>query len=69
MEMFTSHYLFTSSSILENLNNILPDKKTKEYQLGQETHFIDYELTGNELVALLVQLPVEDSTYDLHKLK
>lgn len=31
------------------------DKKTKEYQLGQETHFIDYELTGNELVALLVE--------------
>jgi len=31
------------------------DKKTKEYLLGQETHFIDYELTGNELVALLVE--------------
>ncbi|MBK5213418.1 MAG: GIY-YIG nuclease family protein [Flavobacteriaceae bacterium] len=31
------------------------DKKTKEYQLGQETHFIDYELTGNELLALLVE--------------
>ncbi|HLW32674.1 MAG TPA: exonuclease domain-containing protein [Aequorivita sp.] len=31
------------------------DKKTKEYQLGQETHFIDYELTGNELIALLVE--------------
>lgn len=31
------------------------DKKTKEYQLGQETHFIDYEQTGNELLALLVE--------------
>jgi DNA polymerase-3 subunit epsilon len=31
------------------------DKKTKEYQLGQETHFIDFELTGNELLALLVE--------------
>lgn len=31
------------------------DKKTKEYQLGQETHFIDYELTGNELLALLIE--------------
>ncbi len=31
------------------------DKKTKEYHLGQETHFIDYELTGNELLALLVE--------------
>ncbi|MGO3181606.1 MAG: exonuclease domain-containing protein [Aequorivita sp.] len=31
------------------------DKKTKEYHLGQETHFIDFERTGNELVALLVE--------------
>lgn len=31
------------------------DKKTKEYHLGQETHFIDYEPTGNELLALLVE--------------
>lgn len=31
------------------------NKKTKEYQLGQETYFIDYECTGNELVALLVE--------------
>ncbi|MEM0519647.1 exonuclease domain-containing protein [Aequorivita flava] len=31
------------------------DKKTKEYQLGQETHFIDFERTGNELLALLVE--------------
>lgn len=31
------------------------DKKTKEYQLGQETHFIDYELTGNEFLALLIE--------------
>ncbi len=31
------------------------DKKNKEYHLGQETHFIDYEITGNELLALLVE--------------
>ncbi len=31
------------------------DKKTKEYKLGQETYFIDYEVTGNELLALLVE--------------
>ncbi len=31
------------------------DKKTKEYKLGQETHFIDYEATGNELLALLLE--------------
>lgn len=30
------------------------DKK-KEYHLGQETHYIDYEKTGNELLALLVE--------------
>ena len=29
------------------------DKKTKEFLLGQETYFIDYEETGNELLALL----------------
>ena len=31
------------------------DKKTKEYQLGQETYYIDYERTGNELLALLIE--------------
>ncbi|MBT0606718.1 exonuclease domain-containing protein [Aequorivita echinoideorum] len=31
------------------------DKKSKEYHLGQETHFIDYEVTGNELLALLLE--------------
>ena len=33
MEMFTSHYLFSSSSILEKIKDILPDRKTKEYNL------------------------------------
>jgi DNA polymerase-3 subunit epsilon len=31
------------------------DKMTKEYQLGQETYYIDYETTGNELMALLLE--------------
>ncbi len=31
------------------------DKMTKEYQLGQETYFIDHETTGNELMALLLE--------------
>lgn len=31
------------------------DRKSREYQLGQETHHIDYETTGNELVALLLE--------------
>lgn len=31
------------------------DKKTSEYKLGQETFYIDYEETGNELLALLVE--------------
>ncbi|MDT0685948.1 exonuclease domain-containing protein [Autumnicola psychrophila] len=31
------------------------DKKTKEYQLGQETSYIDFETTGNELLALLLE--------------
>lgn len=31
------------------------DKQSKEYHLGQETYFIDYEETGNELLALLLE--------------
>lgn len=31
------------------------DRKSKEYRLGQETYHIDYETTGNELVALLLE--------------
>lgn len=31
------------------------DKQTKEYQLGQETYYIDHETTGNELIALLLE--------------
>ncbi len=31
------------------------DKKNKEYLLGQETYQIDYEATGNELCALLLE--------------
>ncbi len=31
------------------------DRMSKEYQLGQETYHIDYEATGSELVALLLE--------------
>lgn len=31
------------------------DRMSKEYQLGQETYHIDYETTGNELIALLLE--------------
>lgn len=31
------------------------DKMSKEYHLGQETYFIDFETTGNELIALLLE--------------
>ena len=31
------------------------DRMSKEYQLGQQTYHIDYETTGNELVALLLE--------------
>lgn len=31
------------------------DRKSKEYQLGQETFHIDHETTGSELVALLLE--------------
>ncbi len=32
------------------------DRMSKEYQLGQETYHIDYETTGNELIALLLEV-------------
>ncbi len=31
------------------------DRMSKEYQLGQETYHIDYETTGSELIALLLE--------------
>ena len=31
------------------------DKMSKEYHLGQETYHIDYETTGSELIALLLE--------------
>ena len=31
------------------------DRMSKDYQLGQETYHIDYETTGNELIALLLE--------------
>jgi DNA polymerase-3 subunit epsilon len=31
------------------------DRMSKEYELGQETYSIDYETTGNELMALLLE--------------
>ncbi|MEH6408603.1 MAG: exonuclease domain-containing protein, partial [Leeuwenhoekiella sp.] len=31
------------------------DKKNSEYLLGQQTHTIDYEVTGSELIALLLE--------------
>ncbi|MGY5851109.1 exonuclease domain-containing protein [Salegentibacter sp. F14] len=31
------------------------DRMSKEYQLGQETYYIDYETTGSELIALLLE--------------
>lgn len=31
------------------------DKKNKEYALGQDTYTVDYEITGNELIALLLE--------------
>ena len=48
-------YAGKAKSIKKRVLSHFYDKKTKEYQLGQETHFIDYELTGNELLALLVE--------------
>ncbi len=31
------------------------DKMSKEYHMGQETYYVDHEITGNELMALLLE--------------
>ncbi|WP_034259388.1 exonuclease domain-containing protein [Aequorivita capsosiphonis] len=48
-------YAGKAKNIKKRILSHFYDKKTKEYQLGQETHFIDFERTGNELIALLVE--------------
>lgn len=48
-------YAGKANNIKKRVLSHFYDKKSKEYYLGQETHFIDYELTGNELLALLME--------------
>ena len=48
-------YVGKANNIKKRVLSHFYDKKNKEYHLGQETHHIDYEVTGNELCALLLE--------------
>ncbi|WP_108802919.1 exonuclease domain-containing protein [Aquimarina sp. Aq107] len=48
-------YAGKAKNIKQRVISHFYDKKNKEYALGQETYAIDYEVTGNELVALLLE--------------
>ncbi len=48
-------YAGKASNIKKRVISHFYDKMSKEYHLGQETFFIDYTATGNELIALLLE--------------
>ncbi len=48
-------YAGKAKNIKQRVFSHFYDKKNKEYLLGQSTYTIDYEVTGNELVALLLE--------------
>lgn len=48
-------YVGKANNIKKRVLSHFYEKKNNEYHLGQETHHIDYEVTGNELCALLLE--------------
>ncbi|WP_034230103.1 exonuclease domain-containing protein [Aquimarina pacifica] len=48
-------YVGKAKNIKQRVLSHFYDKKNKEYTLGQNTYTIDYEVTGNELIALLLE--------------
>ncbi|WP_378187496.1 exonuclease domain-containing protein [Aquimarina sp. W85] len=48
-------YAGKAKNIKQRVLSHFYDKKNKEYLLGQKTHSIDYTVTGNELIALLLE--------------
>ncbi len=48
-------YAGKAKNIKQRVVSHFYDKKNKEYALGQNTYAIDYEITGNELIALLLE--------------
>ncbi|MBQ0738962.1 exonuclease domain-containing protein [Aquimarina celericrescens] len=48
-------YAGKAKNIKQRVISHFYDKKNKEYALGQNTYAIDYEITGNELIALLLE--------------
>ena len=48
-------YAGKAKNIKQRVTGHFYDKKTSEYLMGQETHSINHEVTGNELIALLLE--------------
>ena len=48
-------YAGKAKNIKQRVTSHFYDKKNQEYLLAQETHRIDHEVTGNELIALLLE--------------
>lgn len=48
-------YAGKAKNIKQRVTSHFYSKKNSEYLLAQETHRIDYEVTGNELIALLLE--------------
>jgi DNA polymerase-3 subunit epsilon len=48
-------YAGMSKNIKKRVLSHIYSKSTKEFQLSQETYYIDFEETGNELIALLLE--------------
>ena len=48
-------YVGKAKNIKRRVISHFYDKKNSEYALGQNTYAIDYEITGNELIALLLE--------------
>ena len=56
-------YVGKAKNIKNRVLSHFYDKKNQEYSLSQQTYTIDYELTGNELIALLLEAELIQKYY------